>query len=736
MAQISLKKRQLIMGGVLIASYHSAASAQIIQNKIHNDEIIVTATKRTQNVRDVPISLHVFGDKDIENLRANSLSDLSQYVPNMYLPPEGAAGQNNITIRGIGNGINRSAGRAVGVYIDGVYVSADTALDVAMSDVERVEILRGPQGTLFGRNTIGGAINITTRPATLTHESVTGRIQFEYGNFDHRKIIASATIPLIKDRLSLRLSGLKTDTDGYITNLNGGRKLGSEDRSALRTQLNFAPTDTLSMRFSYDIQHRNDFPNAQGEPITNIGADQIPYTVNIDQDEHQTQTAQRASFRLEYETDTGFTLASISAWSEVRDFYLQDGDRLPQAITINQFDGALEDITQELRIVSPEYKHFDYVVGLYYLKTQRLYSPTFPLMSTAFLEQVFFLPRNQHPADELDGQRIVSNDKTIALYGHGNVKLTDKLSVFAGLRYTHDEKNVDYKIFGETFALFGLPALQSRQSLTNNPLSWSVGGQYKANENLSLYVSTAHAFRSSTVKDDFIGQADLDAPTGFFTKPEFVTNYETGFKSQSLGGKLRLNTSVFYMDYTDIQVSISQEPFLFLRTLTNAAKAHIWGLEMDMVWQVTPNLNMSAHAGYLKTQYDVFTPEPGRDLSGTGFGTAPELSFSAAMDYRRTWLGGGWQVHMDYKNQTAPDDFELRTIPFVGSHGIINAWMGFAPDHENWSVKLWMRNLANLDKPTTNFHWGAGLGPLLDNVTQQYEKPRSYGLSFDYKFGH
>ncbi len=736
MAQFLLKKWHLIMGGAIITCCHNAASAQITANENSNDEIIVTATKRAQNIQDVPISMSVFGEKDIENLRAESLSDISQYVPNMYLPPAGEAGQNNITIRGIGGGINRSAGRAVGVYIDGVYVSADTALDVDTVDVERVEILRGPQGTLFGRNTIGGAINITTRPASLAAEYVTGRLQLEYGNFDHKRVLANAMVPLVKDRLSLRLSGLKTATDGYITNLNGGQKLGSEDRSAFRTQINFAPTDDLSARFSYDIQHRDDHPNSQGEPITNIGSDQIPYTVNVDQEERQTQTAQRASLQLEYETNTGFTLTSISAWSDVRDFYIQDGDRLPQAITVNQFDGAYEDITQELRVVSPQYEHFDYVAGLYYLKTQRLYSPTFPLMSTAFLDQVFFLPRAFHPADALDGQRIVSNDETIALYGHGNIKLTDKLSVFGGLRYTHDEKRVDYSIFGETFALFGLPALQSTQSLTNDPLSWNAGGRYKANENLNLYISTARGFRSATVKDDFIGQADLDAPTGFFTKPEFVTNYEAGFKLHSPAHKLRLNTSVFYMDYTDIQVSISREPFLFLRTLTNAAKAHIWGVETDIAWQVTANLNMSANAGYLKTQYDAFISEPGRDLSGTGFGTAPELSFSAALDYRRTLLGGDWKTHIDYKNQTAPDDFKLRTIPFVGSHAIINAWTGFAPENANWSVKLWVRNLANLDKPITNFHWGAGLGPLLDNVTRQYEKPRSYGLSFDYQFGH
>lgn len=709
--------------------------AQTPPDTIAKDEIIVTATKRAQNVMDVPISLSVFDKRDIEALRAESLSDISQFAPNMYLPPAGEAGQNNITIRGIGGGINRSAGRAVGVYIDGVYVSADTALDVALADVERVEILRGPQGTLFGRNTIGGAVNITTKPALHSNKGMTGNVQLSYGNFDHKKIIANATVPLIPDQLSLRVAGLKTKTDGHIVNLNGGQNLGSEDHSSLSGQLNYAPMDALSVRLGYNYQHKDDHPNAQGEPITNIGSDTVPFTVNFDQQERQTQTAQRASLHVEYETKSGFTLTSISAWSDVHDNYLQDSDRLPQAITVNQFEGEVEDITQELRLTSPAYERFDYVAGLYYLKTQRLYSPTFPLMSTAFLDQVFFLPRPLHPPDELDGQRIVSNDQSIAVYGHGNFKLTNKLSLFGGLRYTHDEKRVDYNIFGETFALFGLPALSSTQKLTNNPVSWSVGANYKANANLNLYASAARAFRSATVKDDFIGQADLDAPTGFFTKPEFVTNYEAGFKLQGFERKLRLNTSAFYMDYTDIQVSISQEPFLFLRTLTNAAKAHIWGLEMDASLQITPNFHINTSAGYLKTSYDEFVSEPGRDLSGTGFGTAPEFSFSTALDYQRDISFGQWRVHVDYKNQTAPDDFALRTIPFVGSHGIVNGWTGFTPTHEKWSVKLWVRNLANLDKPTTNFHWGAGLGPLLDNITQQYEKPRSYGVSFDYTFG-
>ncbi len=283
--------------------------------------------------------------------------------------------------------------------------------------------------------------------------------------------------------------------------------------------------------------------------------------------------------------------------------------------------------------------------------------------------------------------------------------------------------------------MFGLNALRTTQSLRDDPVSWTLGGRYKLSNSLTTYISAARAFRSATVKDNFIGQADLDAPSGFFTEPEFVTNYETGFKFQTSDRHFRLNASAFYMDYTDIQVYISQEPFLFLRTLTNAAKARVWGVEADMNWRASKNLNVGANLGYLKTRYTEFIPEPGRDLSGTGFGTAPELSFSAVVDYQHPLENGTWQTHLDYANQIAPDDFELRTLGFVGSHAVVNAWTGYRPSNGTWAARLWVKNLFDLNKPVTNFHWGAGLGPLLDNVTVQYEKPRRYGITLDYYFG-
>ncbi len=699
------------------------------------DEIIVTATKRAENLQDVPISITAFDEVKLESLRPEGLEELGTYVPNMWLPASTEAGQSNITMRGVSSGISKSSGRSVGVYIDGVYVNADSMLNASMMDIASVEILKGPQGTLFGRDTIGGAINITTQaPDGLAN----GRVRLELGNYGRRQISAQANMPLIDDVLALRVSAQKLDTDGYIENAFNGSKAGALDHFAARGQLSFTPNAQTDARLVYHFQTRDDRPNSMGETVTSIGSDLIPYTINVDQDEIQTQTQHGLSLNINTQLGGGFTLTSITGYSSVDDFYIQDGDRLPIPITIAQFDASYYEYSQELRITSPSDKKFNYLLGLYYLNSSRDYSPTFPLMSTAFLEQVFFIPAAFHPADELDGEQTIGKTKSYAAFVHGNYNLTDKLTAFGGLRYTHDTKTLDYSIFGEVFALFTLNALNVVSEVTNDPVSWTMGARYALSDTINTYASISRGYRSATIKDSFISQADIDAGTGFFTAPEFLTNTEIGVKGVFADGRVRANVSAFYMDYTDIQVAVNREPFLFLKTLTNAAKAHIQGFEADIEAQLTDNLRVSAAVGYVQTHYDEFEPSPGVDLSGTGFGVAPDWTISATADYTKP-LAGGAQVllHGDYTDRNAPKDFapETRSLSFVGDYAVTNLSVGYRAANGHWKAGIWVKNLFDVDDPSVNFLWGAGLGPLIENETIQYEPPRTYGVSFEYLFG-
>ncbi len=699
------------------------------------DEVIVTATKRAENLQKVPISITAFNLEELEALRPEGLEELGTYVPNMWLPMSTQAAQSEITMRGISAGIAGTSGRSVGVYIDGVYVNADTALNASMMDIAGVEILKGPQGTLFGRDTIGGAINITTK---TPGPDLGGRVQVELGNYGRQQVSGQANVPLVKDVLTFRMAGQKLDTDGYIENAFNGNKAGALDHLSLGGQLYFTPTPQLDARLVYNYQSLDDRPNTMGETVTSIGSDQIPYTINVDQDEIRTQEQHRLSLNVNYQLENGFTLTSISGFSDVNDFYIQDGDRLPVPITIAQFDSDYSEFSQELRITSPSYEKFDYLIGLYYLNAKRDYSPTFPLMSTAFLEQVFFIPPANQPPDELDGQRTISESESIAAFIHANAYFNDRWSGFGGLRYTEDTKTVDYSIFGETFALFTLTALNNTAKVKDTPLSWTIGTRFELNEDLNTYASISRGYRSATIKDDFISQADIDAGTGFFTEPEFLTNYEIGMKSLMLDGKLRANVSAFYMDYTDIQVTVSRPPFLFLKSLTNAAKAHIQGFEAEMEAQVTDELHVAAALGYVKTRYDGFEPSPGVDLSGTGFGNSPDWTWSATLDYTKPLASGAkFKFHADYTDRSVPDDFAPQSHPltFVGDYAVTNLSTGYVADNGKWQANLWVKNLFDVNDPAVNFLWGAGLGPLIENETISYEPPRTYGLTLEYRFG-
>jgi len=433
------------------------------------DQIIVTAMRRAENLQSVPISISAFSAAQLEAYQAPALEDLSDHVANMWMPASTEAGQSFITMRGINAGITRSSGRSVGVYIDGVFVSADTAMNIALFDVARVEVLKGPQGTLFGRDTIGGAINIATRkPAPLPE----GKVQVEAGSYGLRQILASASTPLVKDVLFLRLAAMKRNKGGYIKNAFTGRKAGAEDHFFYNAQLYYTPNARLDARLVFSAQKIDDRPNALGEAVTNIGSDTIPYTISLDQDEFQKQTVKRASLNANYEFASGHTLSWTSGWSHVNDFYIQDGDRLPQSITVAQFDGGAREVSQEVRLTSPSSDRFDYLFGLYFLDARRDFNPTFPVMGSAFLEQVLGIPPQFHPADTLDGQQVRTNTTSKAAFTHANFHLTDTLTAYGGLRFTNDHKRVDYRSFGEVFGVFGLLPLQAKSQVRNHPLSW------------------------------------------------------------------------------------------------------------------------------------------------------------------------------------------------------------------------------------------------------------------------
>jgi iron complex outermembrane recepter protein len=692
------------------------------------DEIIVTATKRSERLLDVPISMTTFGEQQLEQLRPENLEDLTNYVPNMFLAPASESQTQYITLRGLDGGVARSSGRSVGIYIDGAYTSADNLANLPVADIERLEVLKGPQGTLFGRDTIGGAINVTTR---APGKELAGRVELEAGNFGRRVITAGVDVPLAGEQLALRVSARKLDTDGYITNLFDGRKADSKDQLFGRVQLFWTPSESFDARLVYSRVDRDDSPTT-GENQRGTFSDQVPYQVNLNRREEFRQKGNALALSMNWTLGDGYTLTSITGWSDTKDSSLVDRDLTPAEVSVQTIRYEVRDVSQELRLSSPTGGRFDYIVGLYYLDSETHNEDSYPVFGAAWLANVGFPPILP---DVTDGQVRDFTTKSASVFGNANFHLTDQWTVFGGLRYTSDKKDITYSAFGEIYGAFGFNATGLSTRTKDTPLSWSAGVRYKPMDTLSTYLSVARGYRSASIKDDFITAADRAVPGGFVTKPEFVTSYELGAKFRSEDRRVSANAAVFFTDYTDIQVGVSLPPLLFVRQLVNAAEAHIQGVELDGSVALTPNLRLSAAVGYLKTEYDEFRPDPATDLSGSGFGNAPEWTSSAALDYERQ-LGdaGDLLFHLDYANVSGPGDFVSNpAFDVVGGYSLLNGSIGFRSQGGRWSASLWGRNLLDHDSPTSSTLWGAGLGLNQHNV-YTYQAPRSYGISVRFDF--
>ena len=723
---------KLAIGAILTTSILSfgtnvsAQSAPNSQNEQSVETVIVTATKRSEKLQDVPISITAFSAAKLEQLNPDNLSDLANQVPNLYMPPPNESASQTITMRGLGAGVTRSGGRAVGVYIDGVYTSADNLMNVPINDIASLEVLKGPQATLFGRDTIGGAINITTRKPSNVFN---GYFEGEVGNYGRTLLNAGFDVPISPDKAVFRFSLRKFDYGGHIQNRFNGQKADGKDQLSATAQLYMTPRENLEMRLVYNHSYRRDNPTT-GENAGGTFADQIPYSVNMNVKETFDQDSDSLSFSLNYDFANGYKLTSISGWAKSSDKSLADRDLTPDNISTQSILYDVEDLSQEIRLTSPAIGKFDYLVGAHFLRSHIVNRDTYPLFGAAWLANVGFPPLLP---DVLDGQERDFTTKSAAIFVHSNYRFTDKFSVFGGLRYSDVKKDIDHKVFGEIFNAFGYKSANRQGKTEDAAYSWTVGAKYALSDSVKTYVTIANGFRSSSIKDDFITSNDLAVPQGFATDPEFVTNYEAGVKIRSHDGRLNANFALFYMDYKDIQVSLAVPPLLFVRQLFNAGKAHIAGFEYDASFALTKNLQISGSLGFLETEYDEFNESPA--LVGRGFGNAPEWSAAIALDYKRP-IGtyGKMMFHIDNSLITVPGDFAPnRSQLELGGFGTMNGSIGVETNDKKWLYSLWGKNLFDKHDTTGTTIWGAGLG-LNQHSVYVYQDPKTYGLSAKYRF--
>jgi iron complex outermembrane receptor protein len=748
------------------------------------EEILVTARKREERLQETPVSVTAF---TADNLRARSMDGLDQiarFVPNLDI---GAGAGNSaspstptIYIRGIGQfDFIITTDPGVGIYVDGVYVARSTGAIMDMLDIERIEVLRGPQGTLFGKNTIGGALNIvSTTPSDVT----TGKFELiggERERFEARgyisgpisdKVAAKAALSYkhkggYGDRLSYP-DGAKTGEQGGIENVGG--------RLGVRAQLSDTFTADLGFDFSINrdeaVVNKFFYTDVNTAPMAGIWN----MLVGIPNDTPLTNDFATPGRYDNYSTGTNrsdqdifgghvtltwdpgvVTVKSITAYRSLDSFVGRDGDGTPMNLNGADYDLDQEQFSQELQLSGKSFNdRLTWLIGGFYLHEkadevnngtvmgglfdalEALPDAVIPLAPGVTCPAAPPAPCLGGPGNPMnigfDFDLLFVNKikiDSLAVFAQGSYFLTDDLSVTLGIRHTYEKK--DYVSVLSRRVASGANIAPPNTALSD---SWSstspkAGIEYRITPDAMIYLSAAHGFKSG----GYNGRAfNAAAFTSF--DPEKIWSYEAGFKSEWFDRRLRLNAAAFYNDYTNIQLTIAQvnQDGSIQVLVDNAAAGKSKGFEVEMQAVPFENFEIAAGLGYLDTKYTKL--EPGAPVTLTSkFPRAPEWTLNLAAQYTLPLANYGsltFRSDYSYRSKFYVDANNNEIIAEDG-YGLVDARITYAPENGNWQFAVFGQNLTNEDYITAGLD---GRGTLGFYDVQKAGRPREFGASLMFQF--
>lgn len=714
---------KLITGAMMVAM-GNAAHAQVGKDDTvatENgavEEIVVTAQYRSENLQRVPLAISSVSGADLTASGIRDLTGLSASVPGLYLSSYSVLSP-QLFIRGVGsNDDGITSEGAVGVYIDGVYAGRGSSALFDLFDLERVEVLRGPQGTLYGRNTNGGAIKIeTTKPGPDFHAAVEAGL----GNFNQRSVRGLVSGPLANNVFA-KLSGSYKNRDGWTRDLATRAKLNDEDSLSLRGQIRVEPTSNFEAVISLD--YARDRPTSTFKEV--VGGSLFGlYQENSDPFEGSYDLTDAFIRRniigasATFNWDVGQArLSAVTGYRKTDIHYTEDYDSTPFPVAHIDSRQKAQQFTQEVRLVSQEGNSpVSYILGAFYLKDHgRGY------------DQFNF------PYFGLDSQITAANAHTssIAVFGELSYRVTSKLKMTLGARYTHERKRLTvqrtYSPLDGSPPFDFVPLTETGVSFDN--FSPRLVVEYQASDAVLGYASATRGFKSGGFNNY---PADIVAAVTAFS-PEKITAYEAGMKATALDRRLRLNTAAFYYDYSDLQVfaPIDTGSGVPVVQITNAAKARIKGLEIEAVAVPIPGLTFELSYAHLLSQYRRFQFNA-VDLSGRHLPRAPKDTIRLSVEWEGRFTGStefrlrGEYVYSSNLFFTPFNDPVLQS----GKVGLFNASASVSSDDGRWTLAAYGRNLSN------KRYLGHGIDALADFFdlkTGQLAAPRQYGLTLGWRY--
>ena len=725
------------------------------------NDIIVTARRRAEGIQQVPLSVVALTGVDLESRSVTNLRSLQNFVPNVTFAASQNVGEaaGNIFIRGIGQeDFAAAAESGVGLYIDGVFIARATGNLLNLNDIARIEVLRGPQGTMFGKNTIGGVIQVIStmpQPGRQSHFSVI------VGNDARVELREVSNLPL-SDRLFVRMSIGSVHRNGYLHRLPPPARLAAletanqapvnlepegNDRSlAGRLQLRWLISNTLTADFSLDASRKR---NTQG--ATHIDAidpgrgifPQLnslirqgklpgpPITADLPPDGLFKSYATGRNFTNQdlwgasatfTKTLGATTLKFIGAYRVQRSRIGADSDGLYFALTESDLRVNQHQLSVELQATGGD-GPLAWNAGLFMFRERIKLPPSFSFMNeTLFACRCFYAPASP-PRLTTDMRKLGSDN--FAGYAQGTYSTASGLKFTVGLRYSLEHKTID----GQTFRLDAdLRPTSILEGAGTNQKSWNSftyrgGLDYQATPNLMVYGSVAKGYKSG----GFNARTALNLPNlGFYAfEPESAVSYEVGIRSEWLNKRLRLNATLFHTNNANLQVRQQIIVSGIATTLIeNAARARIRGAEIEVRMALSEHLKFSASFGHLDPRYLDVGSVQGLTLSAQ-FQRTPRYSFSASVDWAIPLRIGNLEVHGDY-NYRSKEQFQITAaLNDQAGYGLVGARITLKTRDARWSIALFGTNLADVGYRT------AGRGTLIKQTGIAYSsvgQPRQVGL--------
>ncbi len=672
----------------------TSAAAQETEGINDGNDIVVTARQRSESLQQVPDSITAFSTQAIEDAGIRSIDDVTALVPNISLVDTQDAGTVAINIRGIGQVRNGEA--PVALVIDGVQMTSTDMIKQALFDLEQIEVLKGPQGALYGRNAIGGAISITTKRPT---NDLQGRIGIEYANGDDRRLSGSLSGALVPDVLLFRIAADYRKFDGVLHNVTLDRKVDFVDDLNLRGRLILTPTDRLT------IDLRGAYGDLKGGaswyiPLPDAQANNTDIPIQNDFLGTSPRKTKDSSLKIDYEFDP-FTVTSVSAYNDTNIDLLEDLEWTPLSILGARQIRGYESFSQEFRFSSPSSQRLRWTAGAYLLDAKKsvdtiiLLSPD-PTASALPPSSYLQLPVAGADEDIL----------TKAVYTQLNYNATDALELTAALRYDHDRRTQIDRLGGGAVRQTSFDEWQPKLSV-----------KYTLSPDHTVYITAARGFRSG----------GFNPPTGVFPeiyRPEVADTLEIGTKNSLADRRLTLNAAAFFMKYKDQQVFVLN---VADQGILNVAKTDIFGFEVEAQARPSRSLQLGASLGFIDTKIKDFD------------GTALFLGNRVPLTYR--W---SYNLFGQYRAEVHPDADVIARIDYSGRSGnfwhvdnadrqdsvhLANARLTY--DAKRYSIGLYVTNLFK-ERYTEEFfakEFSAGA-----NDIRYPGQPRRYGVAATFNY--